>query len=150
MLVLDILNNFTTTLYYYGVILTSVTGLGINLYADITIQNGVNIPLTISNGGVGYRVADVLRPITVGTGGLGAGIELSVSNIQGENQLELTDVQGTFGTGLLRFCPSSIVQVYPQPSTQLLVQMLFLQMLLRLSVVMTSESSKETTECILM
>ena len=110
----------------------------------------MSILTTISNGGVGYRVADVLRPITVGTEGLGEGIQLSVSNIQGENQLELTDVQGTFGTGVLRFCPSSIVLVYPQLSTQLLVQMLFLQISQRLSVVMISRYSKETMECILM
>jgi len=95
---------------FTGVALTAITGLGINATADITIQNGVAIAATIANGGVGYRVADVLRPITVGTEGLGAGIELSVSNIQGENQLELTDVQGTFGTGatqILSFFNSS-------------------------------------------
>jgi hypothetical protein len=98
---------------YTGVALTSITGFGINATADITIQNGVAIAATIAAGGVGYKVADVLTPIQVGTEGLGAGMKLSLAEIQGENQLELTDVQGTFGTGanqFIQFVNSSGIQ----------------------------------------
>ena len=53
---------------------------------------------TINAGGLGYQVGDILAPITVGTG-LGEGIRVSISTIHGNNELTISNVQGTFGTG---------------------------------------------------
>tara|TARA_E500000318_G_scaffold99048_1_gene100848 strand:+ start:20532 stop:28175 length:7644 start_codon:yes stop_codon:yes gene_type:complete len=95
---------------YTGVALTAVTGTGRNATADITITDGVAIAATISAGGQGYTVGDVLSPISVGGQNLGSGMQLSVASILGENELQLTDVQGTFqvsGTKFLQFINNS-------------------------------------------
>ena len=83
---------------FTGVAVTSVTGNGINATADITVTNGSVSSATIVNGGVGYRVGDVVTPISLGTITLGTGIRLSVADIYGENELIITNVQGEFGT----------------------------------------------------
>jgi len=83
---------------YTGVALTSITGSGINATADITIAGGVALGATISNGGTGYVVGDVLTPISVGSENLGSGIQLSVSTILGNNELVINNVQGDFDT----------------------------------------------------
>ena len=82
---------------YTGVILTSVTGSGLNAAANIAIDNGVH-SATISAGGEGYAVGDVLTPITIGNDNLGSGMRLSVGTISGNNQLLLDGVQGNFNT----------------------------------------------------
>ena len=75
-----------------------MSGHGINATADIHIEGGVAIGATINAGGLGYQVGDILAPITVGTG-LGEGIKVSISTIHGNNELTISNVQGTFGTG---------------------------------------------------
>ena len=82
---------------YTGVALTTVNGNGLNATADITITNGSVTAASINAGGVGYRVGDVLTPITIGENTLGQGIRLSVADISGENELIITNVQGEFG-----------------------------------------------------
>ena len=97
-------------LTYTGVALTAVTGYGINATANITISSGVAIAATIVAGGEGYKIGDVLTPIEVGTQNLGSNIQVSISSVFGQNQLELTDVQGTFqvsGTKNVRFTTSA-------------------------------------------
>ena len=69
---------------FTGVALTSVTGSGLNATADIAISNGVAIGATLSEGGKGYSVGDVLTPISVGTQSLGTGMQLSVAGISGK------------------------------------------------------------------
>tara|TARA_R100000005_G_scaffold96717_1_gene86626 strand:+ start:7462 stop:15024 length:7563 start_codon:yes stop_codon:yes gene_type:complete len=81
---------------YTGVALTSVTGSGLNATANIAIENGVALAATISAGGEGYAVGDVLTPITIGNDNLGSGMRLSVGTISGNNQLLLDGVQGNF------------------------------------------------------
>ena len=83
---------------FTGVAMTAVTGTGLNATADITVSGGVAIGATIRGGGVGYRVGDIMTPIEVGNTGLGEGMRLSVSDIYGENEIYLTDVQGRFDT----------------------------------------------------
>jgi len=83
---------------FNDVALTSVTGNGVNATANITVNNGSVSSASIVNGGVGYRVGDVVTPSSLGTITLGTGIRLSVSNIFGENELIITNVQGEFGT----------------------------------------------------
>jgi len=83
---------------FTGVALTSVTGNGINATANIAINNGIAIGATIVNGGNGYAVGDVLTPISIGNLSLGSGMRLSLSQITGNNELILNEVQGRFGT----------------------------------------------------
>ena len=80
-----------------GVALTSITGNGINAKADITTLGGVAIAATISTGGNGYNIADVLAPVQgnlVGFGVIGNDMKLSVQELLGFNEIEVTNVQG--------------------------------------------------------
>lgn len=83
---------------YTGVALTSVTGSGLNATANIAIENGVALAATISAGGSGYAIGDVLTPITIGNDNLGSGMRLSIGSVSGNNQLLLDDVQGNFNS----------------------------------------------------
>ena len=100
---------------FTGVALTSITGSGYNGVADVTIQNGVAVAATINGyvgssqtgvgngGGAGYQVGDVVGVQTFGgsfgVGALGSGVRFSIGSIFGNNEIALTNVQGTFGTG---------------------------------------------------
>jgi len=84
---------------YSNVTLTNVTGTGKNATADITITNGVAVAATISNGGTGYSVGDVLTSTGIGTNSLGRNLRLSVSDITGINELIIDNVQGEFTVG---------------------------------------------------
>ena len=86
------------SLTYTGIALTAITGNGINATADIHLVNGVGVAATINNGGIGYRVGDVLAPIQIGSNELGRSMELSVSQISGNNELILENIQGEFNT----------------------------------------------------
>lgn len=87
---------------FTGVALTSITGQGRNATADITIENGVAIGATISNGGggSGYVIGDVLSANQIGSQTLGKSLQISVSNLTGINELILDNVQGDFLTGV--------------------------------------------------
>ena len=83
---------------FTGVALTAITGNGINATADIYVESGVAVGATINEGGKGYTVGDVLRPLTVGNTQLGRNMKLSVSEISGNNELIIDNVQGEFDT----------------------------------------------------
>ena len=83
---------------FTGVALTSITGSGLNATADIYIESGVAAGATINQGGKGYAVGDVLRPLTVGNTQLGRNMKLSVGEISGNNELIVDNVQGEFDT----------------------------------------------------
>ena len=85
---------------FSGVALTSITGYGYNVTANITIQNGVAIAATISNGGFGYAIGDVLSADQIGSDTLGRNLKISVANLSGQNQLIIDNVQGDFVTGV--------------------------------------------------
>ena len=87
-------------LTYSGVALTSIIGNGINATADIHIDNGVAIGATIINGGTGYTVGDIVSPIQIGSNNLGSGMRLSISQLSGQNQLIVSNIQGEFETGV--------------------------------------------------
>ena len=82
---------------YTGIAMTAVTGHGINATASFFIKDGVAIGATIIGGGIGYQVGDIIAPISIGSG-LGEGIRVSISTIFGNNELNITDVQGEFTT----------------------------------------------------
>lgn len=87
-------------LTYSNVPLTNITGNGKNATANITIGNGgVAVAATISNGGTGYVVGDVLSVSQIGSETLGRNLRISVSQLRGINQLILDNVQGDFITG---------------------------------------------------
>lgn len=93
---------------YDNVALTKLTGRGQNATANIHINNGVAAAATISNGGNGFKVGDVLTA-TIG-GGVGRNLQLSVSQVYGINELILDQVQGDFNVGggkTLRYINSS-------------------------------------------
>jgi hypothetical protein len=83
---------------FAGVALTSITGSGLDATADIYIESGVAVGATINQGGKGYKVGDVLRPLTVGNTQLGRNMKLSVGEISGNNELIVDNVQGEFDT----------------------------------------------------
>ncbi len=88
-------------LTYSNVSLTAVTGNGRDAKANITIQNGVAIAATVSVGGTGYSIGDVLTVSSIGINSLGRNLRLSLVGIAGTNELILDNVQGDFvvGTG---------------------------------------------------
>ena len=87
------------SLTYSNIALTNITSSGKNATANITISNGVAVAATISNGGTGYTIGDVLSVSQIGSQTLGRNLRLSVSNLAGVNQLILDNVQGDFITG---------------------------------------------------
>jgi len=85
---------------FTSVSLESVTGNGKNATANITIQNGVSIGSSITSGGTGYQIGDVLTATQLGSTSLGRNLRLSVGNISGVNELIIDQVQGEFQTGV--------------------------------------------------
>jgi hypothetical protein len=79
--------------------LTNVESSGRNATANITISNGIAIAATIANGGTGYSVGDVLTVSSIGISSVGRNLRLSVSELNGINELIVTDVQGEFTVG---------------------------------------------------
>tara|TARA_B100001564_G_scaffold121475_1_gene101360 strand:- start:25870 stop:33417 length:7548 start_codon:yes stop_codon:yes gene_type:complete len=90
------------TAVYSGIALTSVTGRGSDATANITIQDGVAIAATITDGGTNYIVGDVLSPLAFGDN-LGTGMQLSVGIITASDTLLLKNVQGEFSTNALDY-----------------------------------------------
>ena len=100
----------SSTLTFNNVNLTTITGNGRNATANITISNGVAIGATISNGGTGYQVGDVLGITTIGAISVGSNARFSIVSIASTNQLVLDNVQGDFEVGIgktLRYTNSS-------------------------------------------
>jgi hypothetical protein len=84
---------------FNNLVLSNVESSGRNATANITINNGVAIAATILNGGTGYSVGDVLTVSSIGISSVGRNLRLSVSGIDGANELIVTDVQGEFAVG---------------------------------------------------
>ena len=75
------------------------TGGGRNGTLNLTITNGVAIAATVTNGGTGYSIGDVVGVSTVGLTSLGEGNKFSIASITGTNEFVLDNVQGEFATG---------------------------------------------------
>jgi len=88
------------SLTYNNISLSPVTGSGRDAKASITITNGVAVAATISIGGTGYLVGDVLTPTSIGINSLGRNMRLSVVGIAGTNELIIDNVQGDFSVGV--------------------------------------------------
>ena len=79
--------------------LVTITGNGKNATANITVSNGVAVAATISNGGIGYQVGDVVSIDQFGSVAVGRNIRLSIVSTPSTNQLILDNVQGDFVVG---------------------------------------------------
>jgi hypothetical protein len=85
---------------FSNVILETITGKGRDATATITIDNGVAIGATITSGGSGYQIGDVLGISSIGAVNVGTNARLSLSNISNLNQIIVDNVQGDFDTGV--------------------------------------------------
>ena len=85
---------------YFDQNLVSVTGTGFNATADIEINSdGVAIGASITSGGTGYVVGDILTVNNLDGDTLGRNLRLSLSEINGTNEIIVDNVQGDFNTG---------------------------------------------------
>ena len=86
---------------YSGVNLVTITGNGRGATADITINSGsiVASGATISGGGSGYQIGDVVGFNTLGFTSQGRDGRLSIVSIGGTSELILNSVQGNFVVG---------------------------------------------------
>ena len=89
----------SSALTYTGVALTSITGTGQNMTANISINNGVAVGATIVNGGSGYVVGDVLGISSLGNNPAGRNARFSLVSLASTNEIILDNVQGDFEVG---------------------------------------------------
>ncbi len=97
-------------LTYTGVALTSITGSGQNLTANISVNNGVAVGATVVNGGSGYVVGDVLGISSLGNNPAGRNARFSLVSLASTNEIIFDNVQGDFEVGVgktLQFTNSS-------------------------------------------
>jgi hypothetical protein len=84
---------------FAGVPLETITGNGRNAFARVTISNGVAIGASITSGGSGYQVGDVLGISSIGSVNVGRNARFSLSSIANINQIIVDNVQGDFVVG---------------------------------------------------
>ena len=79
--------------------LVTVTGTGRNARANININNGSASSATISEGGSGYRIGDVLSVGVIGNSSSGQNMKLTVTGVGHTNELIFDNIQGEFVVG---------------------------------------------------
>ena len=89
---------------FTGVNLDTVTGQGRGAVGNVFIENGQVGACTITSGGSGYEVGDVVGITTIGlsTGGsgtVGRDGQFTIAGIGMTNEITLDNIQGTFATG---------------------------------------------------
>ena len=86
---------------FTGVNLVTLTGSGRGATAEVSVLNGaiVGSGVTITAGGSGYVVGDVLGISTIGIATIGRDAKLTVTGIGVTNELILDNVQGNFVVG---------------------------------------------------
>lgn len=84
---------------YTNIPLITQTGFGQGAKATLGIVSAGISTVTVTDGGFGYSVGDVL---TIGdiTGNSGFGVKLGINSITSNNSLVLDNVQGTFSIGI--------------------------------------------------
>jgi hypothetical protein len=87
---------------FTGVPLETITGSGRNASATVTISNGVAIGASITSGGSGYQVGDVLGIGSIGLVNVGRNARFSLSSIANINQIIVDNVQGDFVVGVAK------------------------------------------------
>jgi len=89
---------------FASVNLETITGTGRGAVASVYVNNGVAAAATITSGGTGYSVGDVLGITTIGisTGGdgtVGRNARFSITGIGMTNELTIDNIQGEFVVG---------------------------------------------------
>ena len=84
---------------FSGINLQTITGKGRDATATVTINNGVAIGATVTSGGSGYQIGDVLGISSIGTSNVGTNARFSLSNISNLNQIIVDNIQGDFVVG---------------------------------------------------
>lgn len=84
---------------FTNVPLTSITGNGRDATADITINNGVAVNVSVVTGGSGYKIGDVLGITSIGSVNVGRDARFSLSSISNINQIIVDNIQGDFFVG---------------------------------------------------
>ena len=84
---------------FSGINLQTITGKGRDATATVTINNGVAIGATITSGGSGYQIGDVLGISSIGASNVGTNARFSLSNISNLNQIIVDNIQGDFVVG---------------------------------------------------
>ena len=83
---------------YSNVNLVSISGYGKGAKANLTVIGGVAVAATVSIGGTGYAIGDVLSVESTNTGNLGKNLLLTIPNISGiitsVNSLIIDNIQG--------------------------------------------------------
>ena len=82
-----------------GVNLVTITGNGRGAVGSVSIQNGAVSAATITSGGSGYQVGDVVGFTTLGVNSVGRDCRLSIVSIGMTSELILNSVQGDFTVG---------------------------------------------------
>ena len=86
---------------YSGVNLVTITGNGRGAVGSITINSGsiVSNGATITSGGSGYQIGDVVGFNTLGIASVGRNARLTITSIGATSELILNEVQGNFVVG---------------------------------------------------
>jgi hypothetical protein len=84
---------------FSGINLQTITGKGRDATANVTINNGVAIGASITSGGSGYQIGDVLGISSIGASNVGTNARFSLSNISNLNQIIVDNIQGDFVVG---------------------------------------------------
>jgi hypothetical protein len=84
---------------FSAISLQTITGKGRDALAEVTISNGVAIGATITSGGSGYQIGDVLGISNIGATNVGSNARFSLSNISNLNQIIVDNIQGDFVVG---------------------------------------------------
>jgi hypothetical protein len=84
---------------FTGISMETITGNGRGALADVIISNGVAIGASITSGGSGYQVGDVLGIGDIGLVNVGRNARFSLSTISNLNQIIVDNVQGDFVVG---------------------------------------------------
>ena len=86
---------------YSGVNLIAVTGNGRGAVGSITINSGsiVSNGATITSGGSGYQIGDVVGFTTLGLTAVGRNARLTITSIGATSELIVNEVQGNFVVG---------------------------------------------------
>ena len=84
---------------FQNVTLSSITGNGSGATANVAISNGVAIAATITNGGQGYKLGDVVEISDIGTLNVGRNARFTINSLSGLNEIIFDDVQGDFSIG---------------------------------------------------
>jgi len=87
---------------YSGVNLVTITGNGRGAVGSITINSGsiVSNGATITSGGSGYQIGDVVGFNTLGIASVGRNARLTITSIGATSELIVNEVQGNFVVGV--------------------------------------------------